>query len=731
MDRPPHSPSQPPSERADPASSEDDLEVDLPAEPPPAGEQPPIFTPADHLKLLQLQARRAIAERVARGQPSQQSDDAEASDTESPAPPIADVWRLVPSGTTLHAWQAECLPRWLERAHGTIKVATGGGKTLFALAAIQELHNTREPDLRVAIVVPTIPLMLQWVDELRKGNLPDSAIGMLGGGHDPEPLHLRRVLVCVLNSARDRLPRLVEQAGWSRRLLLVVDECHRAKAEQARRIFDSKPAFTLGLSATPESMDDDLTVPSDQAYAQGPVGQGLGPIIFELTLRQCLDAGLLAPFELWHVGLPLGPEESRQHAALSREISDLRVDLEKAHRASRSRQSLVAWCQGQAPREESAARFIQLTGRRKRLLYRASSRLHATLAILCSEVDGQGSRAITFHEAIEEVERIFLEALQTGIPAVLEHSQLPAGLRRENIEAFRAGTARVVVSAKSLVEGFNVPAADTGIIVASTSSVRQRIQSLGRLLRRKQDGHTARIYVLYISGTGDEFIYERTPWESIIGATVNRYFLWMPPASADWSEGLRETGTPPRRYLPPSSQVDVSALAAGDAYPGRPEGADLKVDPDGNLRVLATNQLVAAPRDLVDHVLGNAYRRARCTPAGHLIVRIDDDTRKGSTWRYVGRLELPQAEEQPVSRVELLLRSRARRRMIARARPDGEDFAKGPQEMVTALLEWTQRLADEHGASIKKLYWDGDSEYWVEISGKRVPFDGPAVPLEL
>jgi superfamily II DNA or RNA helicase len=608
-----------------------------------------------------------------------------------------------------------------------VKVATGGGKTLFALAAIQELHNIREPDLRVAIVVPTIPLMLQWVDELRKGNLPDSAIGMLGGGQDPEPLDQRRILVCVLASARERLPKLVEQAGWAGRLLLVVDECHRAKAEQARRIFDSKPAFTLGLSATPESVDDDLGVPTDEAYAQGPVGQGLGPIIYELTLRQCLDAGLLAPFELWHVGLPLGPEESREHAALSREITELRFELERAYRASRSKSPFLKWCQTQAPREEQAAKFIQLAGRRKRLLYRASSRLAATLAILRSELGSDGSRAITFHEAIDEVERIFLEALQTGVPAVLEHSQLPAGLRRENIEAFRAGTARVVVSAKSLVEGFNVPAADVGIIVASTSSVRQRIQSLGRLLRRKQEGHTARIFVLYISRTEDEAIYERTNWDAVIGATSNRYFLWMPPAGGDWSEGLRETGAAPRPYLVPSSQVDISRLAAGDPYPGRPEGVDLKVDQEGNLRMLATNRLVPASHELVEQVLQNPYRRARCTPAGHLIVRMEDRP----TWRYVGQLDLPSTEEAQPESMVLLLRTRARRRLIVRARPDGEDFAKGPKDVVDALLTWTDRLARERGTKVNRIYWDGDSGYWVEISGEKVHFDGPAAPLEL
>ncbi|TMQ02863.1 MAG: DEAD/DEAH box helicase [Deltaproteobacteria bacterium] len=686
---------------------------------------PPIFTPADQLRLLQLQARRAISERLVREQLVPLAGESETSEDEQSASLVPDVWRLVPSDVSLHAWQAECLTLWLRHGRGTAKVATGGGKTILAMAAVQELHNQREPDLRVAIIVPTIPLMLQWVDELRKGNLPDSAVGMMGGGED------RRILVCVLSSARERLPRLVEQAGWSDHLLLVVDECHRANAEQARRIFESKPAFTLGLSATPEDADDDLSVPSNEAYASSAVGQGLGPIIYEFTLRQCLDAGLLTPFELWHIGLPLMDAERREHASLSREISELRSDLERRHRIGRSKVSFLPWCQALAQRNDAtAAKFTQLTGQRKRLLYRAFSRLAATRALLQSELVDPESRAITFHESVDEVEKIFLDVLEEGIPAVLEHSKLPTLLRRESIEAFRAGTARAVISAKSLVEGFNVPSADVGIIVASTSSVRQRIQSLGRMLRHKEGGRPARIFILYISKSEDESIYEKTDWDAIVGATVNRYFLWTPPAQGEWLQGLRETGTAPRRYLPPSSQVEVSALEPGGPYPGRPDGVDLKLDQDDNLRVVATNQLVPASRDMVKQVLRNSHRRAHCTWAGHLIVRFDDSGPR-ATWHYVGPIRVPEQQEQPVH-VDLRIRSRSGRPVIARAHPGGgEDFAIGPEDTVRDLHDWTTRIARERGArAISTIYWDQGERYWVEVEGNRVYFDGAAAPLK-
>ena len=138
-------------------------------------------------------------------------------------------------------------------------------------------------------------------------------------------------------------------------------------------------------------------------------------------------------------------------------------------------------------------RFIGLANQRKRLLYRARARVEVTLGFLTESLADEDSRAIVFHESIEEIETLFLEAVARGIPAVLEHSKLPDSLRADNIEAFRKGVARSIISAKSLVEGFNVPSADLGVIAASSSSVRQRIESLGRMLRRKPGGRTARI----------------------------------------------------------------------------------------------------------------------------------------------------------------------------------------------------------------------------------------------
>lgn len=707
----------------------------------------PYFTGEDRLRLLQLMTRRAMAERRNRAAGRERGgvDIDPNAEAKSAAVEVTARWRLLPEGIPLYDWQRDCLPLWLSDGRGTVKVATGGGKTLFALAAAQQIQNEREPDLRLVVVVPTIPLLFQWYDEVRRGNLPDSAIGLMGGGQELPPASDLRVLICVLNSARERLPGFVSKARWAERMLLVVDECHRANADQAQRIFEAKPRYTLGLSATPEQDLEAEGLSTDEAYEKSVVGQALGPIIYDFTIRQSLAAGLLTPFEVWHIGLSLSPPEASEHARLSREITDLRKALQGRHRKSRSKQSFLAWCQTQASRSgpagAEAERFIGLANLRKRLLYRAKARTDVALGILSESVADPDGRAIVFHESIEEIEALFLQAVEMRLPAVLEHSQLPDSLRAENIGAFRQGVARVIISAKSLVEGFNVPSADLGIIAASSGSVRQRIQSLGRMLRRKAGGRSARIIVLYVRDTEDEAIYEKADWETIVGAERNRYFQWRAsPEGGLWTDGLEEMTQPPRSYKPPSWEIDVSDLRPGDPYPAQAAGVDLRVDQSGNLRTDDGTLFPASPELIAAILERSPHRRARRTAAGHLIVRVDPQGSDEADWRFLGSIDLPD-EPGAGTIIRLRLRTSSGKRVIALEEDPkrgivrfalGPDASRKPEggQARDRLLEWTRSVEAERGGAVKEIFWDNETRYWLEIGGERIPYADPLAPLE-
>src|SRR5204863_4917453 len=79
---------------------------------------------------------------------------------------ILESWDLT-RGLTLHDWQETCVESWFKSGkRGVIKVVTGAGKTILALAIAQRLQQTERPSLRVAVVVPTVVLLNQVLEEL-------------------------------------------------------------------------------------------------------------------------------------------------------------------------------------------------------------------------------------------------------------------------------------------------------------------------------------------------------------------------------------------------------------------------------------------------------------------------------------------------------------------------------------------------------------------------------------
>ncbi len=84
------------------------------------------------------------------------------------------------------------------------------------------------------------------------------------------------------------------------------------------------------------------------------------------------------------------------------------------------------------------------------------------------------------------------------------HSEMDEGSRKNTLRQYQDSEIRILVSCRALDEGLNVPETDVGIIASSASSNRQRIQRLGRILRRSGTNHTACLYYLYIGSSNEE-----------------------------------------------------------------------------------------------------------------------------------------------------------------------------------------------------------------------------------
>jgi superfamily II DNA or RNA helicase len=603
--------------------------------------------PAEELRLQQLLQMQFWGRKYPEAEGLRETSE----DSGNELPGLPNIWELT-RGIDLHSWQKECVANWFEAGYrGVIKVVTGAGKTMLAIAIAERLQQAHVRDLRVAIVVPTIVLLDQWREELlTRSNLPPSAIGLLGGGQDAVFDAHTRIIIGVLNSASRKLPAIVKEAGVGGSLLLIVDECHRAGSAEMQKVFRTERAFSLGLSATPER-DNDST--GDEEFANGDelpeamdfedsvLGKELGPVIFELNYAEAIGLGVLPPFSIVHYGLSLKQHESVQYEKISREIKNLREELE---RPGRKGLDLIRWCRSKAGASNPAAgRLIALTAERKRLLFRMEERAKAVVRILRDAFDeNPDTKAILFHESIDEVMRLFALLQEQGFAVVAEHSEFPDQMRATSLRLFRQDAARVIVSARSLIEGFNVPSADLGIIVAASSSVRQRVQTLGRLLRKSKDTNGAEkhavLHVLYASKTVDELIYEKADWEHFVGAERNQYFLWT-----DVDQTVPQPAAKaPRSPAPDETAVDESALQPRETYPGNiDQGLAFTRDTQGT--ICTEDGAFIEPHPELLAVLKNSRKEAgrfRVTPSRRFVLELD---KTDAGWRgvYLGRLSSP------------------------------------------------------------------------------------------
>lgn len=360
----------------------------------------------------------------------------------------------------LRGWQAAALEKWRGSDRGVVAVVTGGGKTWFALACVVDLLE-RKSDTSIVIVVPTTALLDQWIvvltDDLGIG---PGNIATFGGGKRPSKP--RRFNVMVINTARSAAPKIATSGPT----FLIVDECHRAGSMENAKSLRGPHIATLGLSATPDRDFDDLF---NEAVV--PV---LGEIIYRYDYRQALSDGVITDFDLTNVQVPLIEEEQTAYNGFTKKLASLLRMREQGKMVNDRIQTVLR--------------------RRAQVSKSAAMRLPAAVKIV---ENNRLIKAIVFHEQIFAADAIAHFLKERGHRVAAYHSGIGPHVRQDNLRMFRRGEIDVLVTCRALDEGINVPDASMAVVVASTSSTRQRIQRLGRVLRPSVGKKKAEIYTIY------------------------------------------------------------------------------------------------------------------------------------------------------------------------------------------------------------------------------------------
>lgn len=393
----------------------------------------------------------------------------------------------------LYRWQKECKKRWKENgAEGIVKVVTGAGKTVLALSLIEELHQKYNgKELRTIIVVPTTALLDQWLEELTDTlNIPRKEIGTYYAESKDELLK-NKVFLYVINSAREHLVDHLKRNNDD--LFLIVDECHRAGSEKNRAVFEGRFDYTLGLSATPKRK-------SDYGFEK-ILTKNLGEVIYTYSYQKAREDEIIPPYRLIRVAVPLTKREYYLYERYSKRLKKIVSKLMRRYPELQYVEEDNFFKElGRLKKEykdELIEKFILMSNQRKSIIHESKSKIASLKYLIKNRIDTR-ARILIFHERTEIADEIDEYLKENNIESTVYHTGLKKEERRNNLSDYRDGKKNILIACRALDEGLDVPNTSVGIIVAATSSVRQRIQRIGRILRRYPGKDYSEIYTIHI-----------------------------------------------------------------------------------------------------------------------------------------------------------------------------------------------------------------------------------------
>ncbi|MGL5077817.1 MAG: DEAD/DEAH box helicase family protein, partial [Waterburya sp.] len=382
-----------------------------------------------------------------------------------------------PDKLSLRKYQHQAIANWLEnKGRGTLKMATGSGKTIIALAIAVELYQ--QIGLKVLLIVcPYRPLVTQWQRECQKFNLEPiiamTRVDNWQGEFSNQLYNLSTnsqtfLTIITTNST-------LISAGFQSQLkylpaktLIVGDEAHNLGSTRLESSLPRNIGLRLALTATPERQYDEIGTEAILNY----FGSIIKP---EFTLADAIKQGALAHYLYYPVFVELTASEASNYANLTKRIG---------------------WILNKNPSFQHNDTLTSLLTKRSRLIATAANKLTCLKEIMISRLDtshtlfycGDGYLDNNVRQ-IDAVTRLLGQELGYRVNTYTTETSLEERerLRRQ----FESGELQGLVAIRCLDEGIDMPAIKTAIILASSNNPRQFIQRRGRILRPHPDKQQA------------------------------------------------------------------------------------------------------------------------------------------------------------------------------------------------------------------------------------------------
>lgn len=404
--------------------------------------------------------------------------------------PTSDEIHLPPDFSA-REYQKIAIENWKNNSYrGIYDMATGTGKTLTALASIEQLYRDNGKRLAIIILCPYQHLVEQWVEDIvRFGINPIIGYSKSLQKHWKKDLEqairsfnlkVSNQLCLVTTNASFVTKPVQEQISLlGEDTVFVVDEAHNMGAGTYRKCLPAQIPYRLALSATIDRHNDEAGTNALVSY--------FGSKCIEYSLREAIKNGMLTPYYYHPIITYLDSEELDEYLVITHQLAKFLVKKkgklvisEQAKKLLIKRARVVAAAHDKIGKLENAIR--PYTHDKHILVYCGA----ATVRESDDDMDF-GVRQIDLVSDLLGNKLNMRVGRFTSQESAQERTQIRA--------AFAEGDMlQALVAIKCLDEGVNIPSIKTAFILASSTNPKEYIQRRGRVLRKYPGKTHADIY---------------------------------------------------------------------------------------------------------------------------------------------------------------------------------------------------------------------------------------------
>ncbi|MCY0874282.1 MAG: DEAD/DEAH box helicase [Acidianus infernus] len=374
---------------------------------------------------------------------------------------------------TLRDYQNEAIQKWKDNNYrGVIALPTGAGKTIIGIKAIEE---TKVPTL---IVTFTREQMLQWKETIMKFSSIRPEVGLYYSNEK----EIKQITLSTYQTAFRHVTELSDKFD-----LLIIDEAHHLPADKFREVaLGILATKRLGLSATPFREDG----------RHEELFKLMGGIVYYKPVDELIKKGYLAPYDIVQVKVFLTAEERKKYLTL---LNKFRV----LSKNKKLKELIILAKNG----DSNAIEALKVYNEIKKVVNFAQNKMLKIEEILNKE---KGKKILIFTQYVDQAKEI-----ARRFNTLLISGKMSKNERKKVLDTFKFMKSGVLTLTTVGDEGLDIPDASVGIIVTGTSSRRQFIQRLGRILR-PVNGKRAILYEIIVAGTQEEYQSKKRKEDSIL-----------------------------------------------------------------------------------------------------------------------------------------------------------------------------------------------------------------------